>query len=228
MKERSTRRFFYAIVPLLSVSAAMIFLLAQASNATNAALPKPLTIAAAAVFRPTYAQSDAPAQATMTDATAPLPSSAAGSKTTTAKARVSPFVQAPGRSVLVTAEGLAPNANATVTVKNVVATVETQNADGTATKTFADSIVAGYTHTTRDGRLSFALGVPADDVTIIERWMQNSTKTGQQEVIKTVTTSYRFQGTVKVVVSDQQGNSAGSELTVLRLVTSSPFLFLGK
>lgn len=61
--------------------------------------------------------------------------------------------------------------------------------------------------------------MPKDAVTVIDRWINNST--GQ--VPKTVTTTYRFQGTVKVIVVDQFGNSASGELTIIRWITGSPF-----
>jgi len=135
---------------------------------------------------------------------------------------LTPFVQLPGGSVIVKAEGLAPNANATIYVKNVVAKVETVKKGGsTSTVTFPDQIIAGYTETTSRGSLEWTLGVPKDDVTLIERWINNST--GQEDVLKTVTTTYHFQGTVKVIVVDQFGNSASGELMVLRWITESPF-----
>lgn len=135
---------------------------------------------------------------------------------------ISPFFQLPGSSVVVMAEGLAPNANATIYAKNVVARVETQKAgEPAATVTFPDQIVVGTAETTSSGTLEWALGVPKDDVTVIERWINNST--GQEEILKTVTTNYRFQGTVQVIVVDQFGNSASSELVVIRWITGSPF-----
>ena len=134
-------------------------------------------------------------------------------------AAVDPFFQLPGGSVVATAEGLAPNANATIFVRNVVAWVETQEAGQSATVTFPDQIVVGTTQTTSAGTVEWALGVPKDDVTVIERWINNST--GQ--VVKTVTTAYRFQGTVKVIVVDEFGNSASAELTVIRWIPESPF-----
>jgi len=135
-------------------------------------------------------------------------------------ATVSPFFQMPGSSVVVRAEGLAPDANATIYVKNVVARVETLKAGESASAvTFPDQIAVGTTETTSTGSLEWALGVPKDDVTVIDRWINNST--GQ--VLKTVTTNYKFQGTVKVIVVDQFGNSASSELTVIRWITGSPF-----
>jgi hypothetical protein len=139
-----------------------------------------------------------------------------------ASVTISPFFQLPGGSVVVRAEGLAPNANATIYVKNVVARVETVEA-GKPGKvvTFPDQIAVGTTETNSQGSLEWALGVPKDDVTVIERWINNST--GQEEVVKTVTTNYRFQGTVKVIVVDQFGNSASGELTVIRWITESPF-----
>ncbi|HEU4605710.1 MAG TPA: hypothetical protein VFS46_05670 [Nitrososphaera sp.] len=133
---------------------------------------------------------------------------------------VSPFFQLPGSSVVVRADGLAPNAEATIYVKNVVARVETMKAGESASVvTFPDQIVVGTTETISTGSLEWALGVPKDDVTVIERWISNST--GQ--VLKTVTTTYKFQGTVKVIVVDQFGNSASGELTVIRWITGSPF-----
>ena len=135
---------------------------------------------------------------------------------------VSPFFQLPGSSVVIRAEGLAPNAEATIYVKNVVARVETLKAgESGSAVTFPDQIVVGTTETTSSGSLEWALGVPKDDVTVIERWISNST--GQEEVLKTVTTTYKFQGTVKVIVVDQFGNSASGELTVIRWITGSPF-----
>lgn len=135
---------------------------------------------------------------------------------------ISPFFQLPGGSVIVRAEGLAMNANATIYVKNVIARVETQKAgEPTATATFPDQILVGTMETTSTGSLEWALGVPKDDVKVIERWINNST--GQEELLKTVTTTYSFQGTVKVIVVDQFGNSATGELTVIRWITRSPF-----
>ena len=132
---------------------------------------------------------------------------------------IAPFFQLPGGSVMVTAQGLAPNANATIIVKNVVARVQTETLNGLKTTTFPDSIVVGNTETKSDGTLEWALGVPRDDVRVIERWINNST--GQ--VTKTVTTDYRFQGTVEVQITDEIGNTATSELTVLRWITEAPF-----
>jgi len=135
---------------------------------------------------------------------------------------VNPFFQLPGGSVIINAKGLAPNTNATIYVKNVVAKVETQKAgDKTATVTFPDQIVVGKTETNSDGTLEWALGVPKDEVKVIDRWINNST--GQEEILKTVTTTYTFQGTVKVIVVDELGNQATDELTVIRWITSSPF-----
>ena len=72
-----------------------------------------------------------------------------------------------------------------------------------------------------DGTIEYALGVPRDEVKIIERWISNST--GQEEVLKTVTTTYRFQGTVNVIVTDELGNRDSAELTVLQWITNSPY-----
>ena len=135
---------------------------------------------------------------------------------------VSPFFQLPGSSVVVTGKGFAPNANVTIYVKNVVATVETQKAgERNGIVTFPDQIVVGRTESNSDGRIEWALGVPKDEVKVIERWINNST--GQEEVLKTITTTYRFQGTVKVVVVDDLGNTAKDELIIIRWITKSPF-----
>jgi hypothetical protein len=144
---------------------------------------------------------------------------AAGGQATSAT--VSPFFQLPGGSAVVAAAGLAPNANATIFVKNVVARVETQNAGESTVVTFPDQIAVGTAETTSSGTLEWALGVPKDEVRVIERWISNST--GQEEVTKTVTTTYKFQGTVKVIVADQFGNTAEAELMVIRWITESPF-----
>jgi len=135
---------------------------------------------------------------------------------------VNPFFQFPGRSVLVTAEGLAPNANATIYAKNVIAKVETQKAgEPTKTVTFPDIVVVGTTETNQVGTVEWALGVPKDEVKVIERWINNST--GQEEVLKTVTTIYSFQGTVRIIVADEYGNSADAELTIIKWIVRSPF-----
>lgn len=135
---------------------------------------------------------------------------------------VSPFFQLPGSSVVVAGKGFAPNANATIYVKNVVATVETQKAgERNVTLTFPDQIIVGRTESTSDGTIEWALGVPKDEVKVIERWINNST--GQEEVLKTVTTTYRFQGTVKVIVVDDSGNMARDELIIIRWIAESPF-----
>jgi hypothetical protein len=135
---------------------------------------------------------------------------------------VSPFFQLPGGSVIVEGHGFQPNANVTIYVKNVVARVETQSAEAPiATVTFPDQIIVGTTESTSDGRVEWSLGVPKDEVKVIERWINNST--GQEEVEKTVTTTYKFQGTVKVIVVDQYGNTARDELTIIRWITESPF-----
>jgi len=146
-------------------------------------------------------------------------SSFAAGKTSVA---ISPFFQLPGGSVIVSGDGLAPNANATIFVKNVVAKVETQKAgEPNKTVTFPDQIAVGTVETTSEGSLEWSLGVPKDEIKVIEKWINNST--GQEEVLKTVTTTYKFQGTVKVIVTDQFGNYASDELTVIRWITESPF-----
>lgn len=135
---------------------------------------------------------------------------------------VAPFFQLPGGSVVVSGQGFEPNANVTIYVKNVIAKVETQKAGESAkTTTFPDQIVAGTTQTDSNGNLEWALGVPRDEVKIIERWISNST--GQEEVLKTVTTTYTFQGTVKIIVMDQLGNHASDELTIIKWISRSPF-----
>ena len=137
-------------------------------------------------------------------------------------AAVSPWFTFPGKSVLVTADGLTPNSNATISVENVVARVETEKAgEPTNIITFPDTVVIGKTETNADGSLEWSLGVPRDEVKVIERWISNST--GQEEVLKTVTTTYTFQGTVKVIVADQEGHTADTELTIVKWITSSPF-----
>lgn len=128
--------------------------------------------------------------------------------------------------MLVTAEGLASNSTVTIYAKNVVATVETEKA-GEAMKsvTFPDTVKVGKTRSNTDGTLEWALGVPRDEVVIIERWISNST--GQEEVLKTVTTTYEFQETMQVIVADEFGNEASAELTVIKWIPKSPFDRLG-
>jgi hypothetical protein len=75
--------------------------------------------------------------------------------------------------------------------------------------------------TNTDGTLDYAIGVPRDEVKVIERWINNST--GQEEVLKTVTTTYRFQGTVKIQAIDEAGNNDSAELTVLQWISHSPY-----
>ena len=83
---------------------------------------------------------------------------------------VSQFFQLPGSSIVVRAECFAPDANATIYVKNVVARVETLKAGESASAvTFPDQIAVGATGTTSSGSLEWALGVPKDDVTVIRR-----------------------------------------------------------
>lgn len=67
---------------------------------------------------------------------------------TRTSATVTPFVQLPGGSVVIRAEGFAPNANATIYAKNVVAKVETIKADQSeGVMTFPDPIVVATTET---------------------------------------------------------------------------------
>ena len=149
----------------------------------------------------------------------PTQSSSAYAQTTAA---VNPWFTFPGKTVLVTADGLTPNSNATISVKNVVARVETEKAgEPKNTITFPDTVVIGKTETNANGSLEWALGVPRDEVKVIERWISNST--GHEEVLKTVTTTYTFQGTVKVIVADQDGHTADTELTIVKWIASSPF-----
>jgi hypothetical protein len=136
--------------------------------------------------------------------------------------QVDPWLQLPGGSIRVIGQGFAPDANVTITVGNVIATVETEKrGDESASVTHPDTVVVAKTMTNADGTIEYALGVPRDEVKIIERWISNST--GQEEVLKTVTTTYRFQGTVNVVVTDEYGNRDSAELTVLQWITNSPY-----
>lgn len=135
--------------------------------------------------------------------------------------QVDPWLQLPGGSVHLTGQGFAPNANVSIVVQNVIATVETQEAGSSAVVTHPDSIVAARTVTNPDGTLDYAIGVPRDEVKVIERWISNST--GQEQVLKTVTTSYRFQGTVTLQVADDLGNHASAELTILQWIARAPF-----
>jgi hypothetical protein len=138
----------------------------------------------------------------------------------TTSVNVDPWLQLPGGSVHLTGQGFEPNANVSIVVKNVIATVETQERGETAVVSYPDSIVAARTVTNGDGTLDYALGVPRYEVKIIERWIGNSTG---QEVLKTITTTYMFQGTVKVQVIDELGNNDSAELTVLQWISHSPF-----
>lgn len=135
--------------------------------------------------------------------------------------QVDPWLQLPGGSVHLTGQGFAPNANVSIIVKNVVATVETEEKGESSVVTHPDSIVAAKTITNADGTLEYAIGVPRDEVKVIERWINNST--GQEEVLKTVTTTYRFQGTVGVQAIDELGNHDSAELTVLQWISHSPY-----
>ena len=139
----------------------------------------------------------------------------------TTSLQVDPWLQLPGGSVHLTGRGFAPNANVSIIVQNVIATVETVEKDESAVVTNPDSIIAARTVTNSDGTLDYAIGVPRDEVKIIERWINNST--GQEDVLKTVTTTYRFQGTVKVQAIDDAGNNDSAELTVLQWISHSPY-----
>jgi hypothetical protein len=139
----------------------------------------------------------------------------------TTSIHVDPWLQLPGGSVHLTGQGFAPNANVSIMVRNVIATVETQEKGESAVVTHPDSIVAARTVTNSDGTLEYAIGVPRDEVKIIERWISNST--GQEEVLKTVTTTYRVQGTVSVQAIDELGNNDSAELTVLQWISHSPY-----
>jgi hypothetical protein len=141
---------------------------------------------------------------------------------------VEPFVQALGASVLVRAEGLSPNSNATITLGNVMIERETTQAreentndsnqtDSTAaaTQTSEDdrgftSIVAGRTLTDENGTLLFALGIPKEDISVETTFTNNST--GQET---TVVDTLALQGTLQVVVKDQRGNTGHGEVTIL-------------
>lgn len=135
---------------------------------------------------------------------------AAGNATTTANATgvanatasagsnatvtVTPPVQSPGGTVLVQANGLAPDSNATITV---------------------DRRVAGVSSTDENGTLLYALGVP-DEIKITETRVDSATG---KETVKNET--HTWDGTVKVVVMDGSGNSGSGELTVLKKVGQS-------
>jgi hypothetical protein len=135
---------------------------------------------------------------------------------------INPFFKLPGGTALVSGQGFAPNSNLTLYVKNVVARVETQEAGASAKiVTYPGQITAGTTETNSDGTFEWALGVPKDEVKVIERWISNST--GQEEVLRTVTTTYTFQGTVQVIAQDDVGNHASGELTIIRWISESPF-----
>jgi hypothetical protein len=141
--------------------------------------------------------------------------------TETTTLNVDPWLQLPGGSVRLTGQGFAPNANVSIIVRNVIATVETQEKGETGTITNPDSIVAAKTVTNADGTLEYALGIPRDEVKVIERWINNST--GQEEVLKTVTTTYKFQGTVGVQAIDELGNNDSAEITILQWISHSPY-----
>lgn len=139
----------------------------------------------------------------------------------TTSLNVNPWLQLPGGSVHLTGHGFAPNANVSIIVRNVIATVESQEKGETASVTHPDSIVAAETVTNADGTLEYAIGVPRDEVKVIERWINNST--GQEEVLKTVTTTYKFQGTVIIQAIDELGNNDSAELTILQWISHSPY-----
>jgi hypothetical protein len=106
---------------------------------------------------------------------------------------VTPLAQVPGGTVLVQANGLTPDANATIMV---------------------DNRVAGMSGTDENGTLLYALGVP-DEIKITEIRVDNSGK----ETVKNET--HQWEGTVRVVVMDGSGNSGTGELTVLKPVGQS-------
>jgi hypothetical protein len=120
------------------------------------------------------------------NATAP----AGGNATVT----VTPPVQSPGGTVLVQANGLSPDANATITV---------------------DNGVAGVSSTDENGTLLYALGVP-DEIKITESRVDSATG---KETVKNET--HTWEGTVKVIVMDGSGNSGSGELTVLKKIGQS-------
>jgi hypothetical protein len=107
---------------------------------------------------------------------------------------VTPFAQVPGGTVLVQANGLTPDANATIMV---------------------NKRVAGMSGTDENGTLLYALGVP-DEIKITEIRVDNTTG---KETVKNET--HAWEGTVKVVVIDGSGNSGSGELTVLKPVGQS-------
>lgn len=136
--------------------------------------------------------------------------------------QVDPWLQLPGGSVRIIGQGFAPDANLTISVRNVIATVETvKSGEDSASVTHPDTIIAAKTTTNSDGTIEYALGVPRDEVKVIERWISNST--GQEELLKTITTTYRFQGTVDIIATDELGNTDSTELTVLQWITQSPY-----
>lgn len=106
-----------------------------------------------------------------------------------ANVTVTPFAQVPGGSVLIEANGLAPNANTTIIV---------------------DDGVAAKSETDENGTLLYALGVP-DQIVITEIRVDNSTG---DESVRNITRSW--DGTVSVVVRDQFDNDGAAELTVIK------------
>jgi hypothetical protein len=105
--------------------------------------------------------------------------------------KITPFVQVPGNTVLVEADGLAPNANTTILV---------------------DNGVAARSETDENGTLLYALGVP-DQITITEIRVDDST--GEE---RTRNVTHTWEGTVDVVVKDQFDNTGVGELTVIKPV----------
>ena len=95
----------------------------------------------------------------------------------------------PGGSVLIEANGLAPNANTTIIV---------------------DDGVAARSETDENGTLLYALGVP-DQIVITEIRVDNSTG---NESVRNITRSW--DGTVSVIVRDQFNNAGAAELTVIK------------
>lgn len=141
---------------------------------------------------------------------------------------VVPFVQAPGASVMVIAEGLSPNSNATITLGNVMIERESnQTSEGNSNQTSSaatqaseddrgfTSIVAGRTLTDENGTLLFALGIPKEDIVVETTITDNST--GQET---TITDTLALQGTLQIVVKDQRGNTGQGEVTVLAPVSN--------
>ena len=106
---------------------------------------------------------------------------------------ITPFAQVPGNTVLIEANGLAPNANATIVV---------------------DNGVAARSETDENGTLLYALGVP-DEITITEIRVDSSGTESTRNI------THSWDGTVSVIVTDQFNNTGASELTVIKPIGQS-------